>query len=208
MKNYFNEHCGLKCPERSNPADFALQIVTSDFTNDSTVEKILHKWATTGQALSDADADQANQLAPSGLPVELEQASIPSPPGFHSQCAAVLRRDIRVMITDPMLYLARIVSFWFMSAFMGLLWIEGRGYDNTYVMSKTWPVVMIQSSSTICALVAVYFHHRAAVIYSGEIRNGFYPPFVSLVSSTIISIPCIFLMSVSSIFGNLYGISG
>jgi hypothetical protein len=76
------------------------------------------------------------------------------------------------------------------------------------VAPQMWPGAMSFSSSTICALVAVYFHNRAQAIYTGEIRNGFYPPGACLVSSTIISIPCLILMAATTIFGNLYGIGG
>jgi ABC-type multidrug transport system ATPase subunit len=118
MQQYFDQNCGLKCPARTNPADFALSVVTSDFTNadDSAVAQVLKAWTVGGvQTMQILEGTAScKQEFEKDFDVVFCRGQGSRPPKFYTQCSAVLRRDIRVMISDPLLYLARIISFWFM----------------------------------------------------------------------------------------------
>ena len=128
-------------------------------------------------------------------------------PSFRQTLVAVIARDFRVQVlTDPVLYGARAVLYWVVGFMLCTLWIEGREYDNEYLMSRMWPVAMTSSSDVLMSLVCVYFFHSSWSVVGCEIRNGFYSPSAYFISTFLLSIPCVFVLSLAMCWGNLYGL--
>ena len=117
------------------------------------------------------------------------------------------RRDLRVSLTDPVLYVARIIVCCVQSYIFALLWWEGRDYEVKFAMNRMWPFAMNISSSSLPCLVTVFFFERAHRVVKTDVRNGLYPASAFAGSAILLSFPGLLLMAVFSCIGSMYGLA-
>ena len=212
----------LKCPNDTSAGsdtaalssgEFSLQAINADFTDAEGVVQILDHWAT-HQAAAQASGSiacitAATNSANGGTAVAKKTAETvlqrPAPPSWMSQFAAVLGRDVAVVLSDPLVYLARCAIFFITGFMMVLIFWEGREYTNEYLFSRMWPVLMANTAATQMGLITVYFSHRSNSVFEAEIKNGFYTSGQLLLAQNILLFPGCALMSLCALLGNLYG---
>eukprot|EP00392_Amoebophrya_sp_AT5.2_P001810 g1815.t1 len=220
---YFREKCGLKNETGQNAADFVLQHVNADFVDRPQVDRLVALWET--EKTSEAAVTNLERSASKEKsPAPATGANTPSvgevlvgaaenggtglaPPSTFQKFQTVFARDLRVTLTDPVLYGARAVMNLVMSFFLVLLWYEGTEYDNEFAMNRMWPFAMCMSNVTLEAIVCVYFFNHAHKTYKLEIRSGFYPAACVVLSHFVLAIPGLALCTATAIFpGNMYGL--
>ncbi|CAD7961395.1 unnamed protein product [Amoebophrya sp. A120] len=161
--DYFKETCGLKKPNQQNAADFVLNAINADFVALDEVERVLRLWEENkeNQAVKTRSGSKDKTV---GLITGLQQpgtgANATSPDDgenttvvFKSQktmqqqfqncrkstnfekLKVTFARDLRVTMTDPVLYWARAIMNFVMSFFLVALWWEGIEYDNEFAMN-------------------------------------------------------------------------
>jgi len=178
---------GHICGTNQNPADFLLNTINADFVDNEVVSKIVKTWSSEGMKKlemllqkkeNSAALVKSTSLSPEALAKREENAELlqsKSKATLLSQTSAVLRRDIRVQVlTDPFLYIARLILYWIMSAFLCVLWIKGRSYTNENLMSRLWPLALLMTVTPLMGLVVVYFFNNTWHVVGPEIKNGYY----------------------------------
>ncbi|CAD7924155.1 unnamed protein product [Amoebophrya sp. A120] len=231
MLPYFERAAEIDCPAASNPADFVLDLVNPAMPQDKRKQKgiacsvvdLLENWKTKGKSGLGTYADSGSSTTADDngndngmhkrdtqmISEDVYERALQLIPRKKQSTAgtrlkAVFAREWRVARTDPVLYLLRPIIMWVTNVFMILLWWEGRGHDNKYVMSKIWPLFMIMTSNSIYSIVCVYFFKSTFPIVSQEVRNGYYKTAEYLLAIVVLSIPIHFLLAAISMYGSIY----
>jgi hypothetical protein len=50
----------------------------------------------------------------------------------------LFRRNARVIATDPMFFIGRVLMFWFTCFFFGIVYVESREREQSSILSRMW----------------------------------------------------------------------
>eukprot|EP00605_Chrysophyceae_sp_TOSAG23-4_P001823 GSChrysophyteH1.ASY1.ANO1.2013.1 assembled CDS len=181
---------GYKCPELANPADYLLGVINQEFCEggEVAVDKILAAW----EAKSTEEEDTPNALRQ--VPVQLL---------WWEEFQYVLRRQMKIVMADPMVYIGRGVGFILITLFFAVIYIDARARAQDQLMNRLFFLMWLMGVPTCMGVVAVYVLNEEMKIVEKEVRNGMYRLSSFLVSSFLIQIPACFLLAVCAT-----GISG
>ena len=186
---------GHECPQLSNPADYLLSQINHEFTDPASVDKILDHWSVTN-VQSTKDNTQDLDLV---ILDDDEKARL----SWLHEFGFVLRRQCKVVVTDPMVYMGRAIGFIFICSFFAVIYIEARHREQSQLMNRLFFLMWLMGVPTSMGVVAVYVFSDEFKTIEKEIRNGMYSLSSFLLSSFIIQVPACFFLAVCAV-----GISG
>lgn len=130
---YF-ERIGFPCPSYANPAEFFLDLVNRDFTDDAAVESLLDTWQEhkaelklSRHRLSDVTEHKGDLEAHDSLQTNL-----------FREMQIMLRRHTLLVIRDPILYIGRCFAFLFCNSFFSFIYWNARPFEQEQVVNKLW----------------------------------------------------------------------
>ncbi|KAL4760005.1 putative ABC transporter [Aspergillus foveolatus] len=195
VPSYFGS-IGYPIPPQTNPAEFILEIVSSDFMSDKNsmrndVEAIQSAWARSPE--SSRLTQQRTELAEKGSRrVIVDEASRP---GLFSITISLLHRLLIKSYRDVVAYGIRIVMYMGLAIMMGTVWLR-LGTEQEYIQPFINAIFFGSAFMSFMAVayVPAYIEDRAT--FTKERANGLYGALPFLISNFIIGLPFLFLISI------------
>lgn len=184
---YF-ESIGYSCPQATNPAEYFLDLVNSDFTEESKVEKILEDWQYTRSDLSSTHHSKASAHGKEGQSWVAEIAS----PSLLSESLVMLRRHFTLIVRDPILYVGRCAVFLVACSFFGFVYWNARDYEQDQAINKMWLIIWYVGVPTNMGVVAVYSLNDEFKSILRETKNGMTSGLSYVLAKTVLVIPIFF----------------
>lgn len=177
------EYCatiGHPLPPHTNPADFFIELVNSEFAGREAVEDIVKAWG-------------RKHVKPPSLRVG------PLPRGIlaqnRQQIFTVLSRQALLSIRDPTLYLGRMGAFLIANSFFAMIYWMARPLHQEYAKPKFYLVGWFIAVPTLFALIVVFAANEEFILARKEIKNGMLKTGCYLFSSTFLTMPYMLLLS-------------
>eukprot|EP00962_Isochrysis_galbana_P038088 scaffold13456_cov115-Isochrysis_galbana.AAC.6 len=123
MTEHFDS-LGHHAQESTNPAEFVLDLVCPPADRENVVDKVLNAWA-------DAPAHVVSPIST----VEPPKGNIRTA-SFGTQLTMLLKRNLMLLVRDPMLYSARCVVLSLIVSFFGIIYLEQRNQTQENVMIR------------------------------------------------------------------------
>jgi len=175
---YFHS-IGFPCPQATNPAEFFLDLVNSDFSDEAAVTSILDTWE---EKRPDAGSSHHKKKGfeaegQEGV-TELKRASL------TEEMSVMLRRHFTLVIRDPILYLGRCVIFLVSCLIFAFVYWNSRDFTAEQVLNKMWVTVWFvavpSNLGKFLFIQSPLFHpskRRAAIVRVGVDfpESSFYP---------------------------------
>jgi ABC-type multidrug transport system ATPase subunit len=199
VSDYF-ARIGHLLPKQTNPAEFMLDIVNTDFTDDSEVNKILDAF--------DRDEKPHHQARMDGILQasikDLDEAKVVNA-DLYSQILIMFHRHAVLSLRDPMVYLGRLAMFFIATIFFAIVYIEGRDRTQDQALSHLWLSIWCIGVPTNAGVIAVYVFNNEFFTIKKEVKNGMVQPLPYLIANSILQIPVMFLFGLSAIAVSEYG---
>jgi len=161
-----------------------LDLVSKDTSSPEAVASVLDKWAATGKVDMPAGSAGAG-----GVQRVSKQ-------GGGMATVHVFVRQMRLALTDPLLYIGRLVMFPFIISFFGLVYVAS--HENVqkqipFRLFYLWWVLALPPCLGITAVIGTSRDTRSVV---SEIQAGMYGVFSYVVSTSFVQIPMLLLLTV------------
>ncbi|BCS26628.1 putative ABC transporter [Aspergillus puulaauensis] len=187
---------GYPVPPQTNPAEFILDIVSSDFASDKPsmrddVTKIQTAWAQSPQ--SSGLVHQSGELAEKNS--RKITADETSHPGLLSLTLSLLYRSLIKSYRDVVAYGIRIVMYMGLAIMMGTVWLRlktEQDYIQPFINAIFFGSAFM--SFMAVAYVPAFLEDRAT--FTKERANGLYGALPFIISNFIIGLPFLFLISI------------
>jgi len=226
IDNFFSsELCGNHVvPPFTNPAEYYLDRVNSDFASKEQLDQILNAWEIKGASehrqtvvrqtrntINLTESRRMTRLATASsnakLAAELEKLdSFNENKNAFKKLMILLRREIHVTCwTNPSVYLHRYILYYISCFMFTLTYVKNFKENQLNYFYKFWMMLWIVCSQPVFSVTAAVYLNKSFKLTSGEIRNGFYRPWMYMTAVLIVSLPMIFLLACTCIFGTSYG---
>ncbi|CBF69609.1 hypothetical protein AN6369.2 [Aspergillus nidulans FGSC A4] len=195
VPSYFGS-IGYPIPPQTNPAEFILDIVSSDFMSEKNsmrndVEAIQSAWSQSPE--SSRLKQQRTEFAEKGSRrVVVDEASRP---GLLSITISLLHRLLIKSYRDVVAYGIRIVMYMGLAIMMGTVWLR-LGTEQEYIQPFINAIFFGSAFMSFMAVayVPAYLEDRAT--FTKERANGLYGALPFIISNFIIGLPFLFLISI------------
>eukprot|EP01033_Poteriospumella_lacustris_P013703 gene13704-biopygen6226 len=191
---------GHVLPEQTNPAEFMLDIVNTDFTDEAEVTKILDAFERHEKPVHQARIDNIMQASIK----ELEEPRIVNADTF-TQILIMFRRHFSLAIRDPMVYVGRLLMFFVVTIFFAIVYIDGRERKQDNALTHLWLCIWCISVPTNAGVIAVYVFNNEFFTIKKEVKNGMVQPLPYLIANAVLQIPVMFLFGIAAISVSQYG---
>ncbi|KAL4961981.1 putative ABC transporter [Aspergillus stella-maris] len=194
VPSYFDS-IGYPVPSHTNPAEYILDIVSSDFATEKSsaqddVEKIQSAWV---QSMESARlARQSSQLADKGN--ETVMSDEISRPGLLSITVSLLHRLFIKSYRDIVAYGIRIAMYMGLAIMMGTVWLRLKT-EQEYIQPFINAIFFGSAFMSFMAVAYVPAFLEDRATFTKERANGLYGSLPFLISNFIIGLPFLFLIS-------------
>ncbi|EAW14323.1 putative ABC transporter [Aspergillus clavatus NRRL 1] len=186
---------GHPIPSNTNPAEFLLDIVSSDFADSKggdaveRVQQIQASWATATGSQASSQTIEPSEKDRKDIPIEEL-----SRPNVASITFSLLHRSFIKSYRDVVAYGIRIVMYLGLAIMMGTVWLrlhESQEYIQPFINAIFFGSAFM--SFMAVAYVPAFLEDRATFIK--ERANGLYSALPFVISNFIIGLPFLFLIS-------------
>ncbi|KAJ5108116.1 hypothetical protein N7456_004791 [Penicillium angulare] len=198
VDDYFGK-IGHPIPGNTNPAEFLLDIVSSDFSKlnedaQARVEDIQQSWTKSVEAES-VNKQISDRLSMAAGEKDNAAADDMARPGSIRITAALLHRSFIKSYRDVVAYGIRIVMYLGLAIMMGTVWLRlhpSQEYIQPFVNAIFFGSAFM--SFMAVAYVPAFLEDRAT--FAKERANGLYSATPFMISNFIIGLPFLFLISI------------
>ncbi|KAF5864536.1 hypothetical protein ETB97_007368 [Aspergillus alliaceus] len=189
VPSYF-ENIGYPVPRHTNPAEYILDLISSDFTvHGDQVEKIQGAWIQSPEygALS----KKLRSTGSNGRRIDIEELGRP---GIPRITMSLLHRLFIKSYRDVVAYGIRIVMYMGLAIMMGTVWLRlhsSQEYIQPFINAIFFGSAFM--SFMAVAYVPAFLEDRAT--FTKERANGLYGALPFVISNFIIGLPYLFLIS-------------
>jgi len=149
--SYF-EGIGYSCPPAMNPAEFFLDLVNSDFTDEAAVTAILDTWE---EKRPDGGSSSHHKKGFDDDDGQEGVTKVQKAP-LRKEIEIMFRRHWSLILRDPILYLGRCGIFLTMCLIFSLVYLNGRDNTQDQTFNKFWVMVWCIGVPSNMGVVAVY----------------------------------------------------
>jgi ABC-type multidrug transport system ATPase subunit len=182
MTEYF-DRIGHTAQESANPAEFVLDLVCPPADKQLVVDKVLDLWA-------DAPAHTVSPISSVEPPQDKVKMA-----DFGTQFRMLLKRNLMLLVRDPMLYSARCLVLVLIVCFVGVIYIEQRNQKQENVMTRFFFIFWGTVVPAMFGAISVYAGNIEYLSVKGEIRNGMNSPVAYLLSNLMVQVAMILVMA-------------
>lgn len=195
---YFDS-IGFPCPPATNPAEFYLDLVNSDFSDESVVGSILDDWEEKRVEIGASfhGAKGFDDEGQEGV-TDIHRAS------FMQEMAIMMKRHFLMVIRDPVLYTGRTVIFLLANLVFAFVYWSGRESNQRQCLNKMWVGIWFVGVPANMAVVAVYALNDEFKSMLRETKNGMVSGVSYLLTKSLIVAPILFVFAVSSLLFPLF----
>ncbi|KAI1963331.1 hypothetical protein LOZ58_002164 [Ophidiomyces ophidiicola] len=196
MKHYF-DGIGYPMPIQTNPAEFVLDLVSTDFATDreaadTQLNRIHETWA------SSSAASNVDNMVDSLVGVSEKYQDIPIPKGgkvnFLMTILTLLHRSLIKSYRDVVAYGIRIAMYLGLAIMMGTVWLRlGNNQEHIQPFINALFFGSAFMSFMAVAYVPSFLEDRSTFVK--ERANGLYGAASFVISNFIIGIPFLFLIT-------------
>jgi len=199
-------YVGHPLPAMTNPADYFLQLVNSEFVGREQVDRIVSMRA--GAPRIDSARrpwipDLETPLSESGSSDDEElrhQVTLcEKVRSYCQQTWTLLRRASVVSVRDPSLYIGRMLAFLIANSFFAVVYIKARTLDQQYVDPRVRLLIWFIAVPSIFSVVVVFASNDEFKLLRMEIKNGMTHSSAFLTATLLLQIPYMLLMAACSL---------
>eukprot|EP00933_Yihiella_yeosuensis_P045258 TRINITY_DN40609_c0_g1_i1.p1 TRINITY_DN40609_c0_g1~~TRINITY_DN40609_c0_g1_i1.p1 ORF type:complete len:639 (-),score=121.46 TRINITY_DN40609_c0_g1_i1:148-2064(-) len=195
---------GQPLPPMTNPADFFLNLINSEFVGREKVDEIVAM----------KDGDFFKNLPPQNAYFEFAgddsgsdsdasaRGSVLGRGSFGTrsrQTCTLLRRSVLLSFRDPSLYMGRMLAFLIANCFFSLVYIKGRQLNQTSVDARVSLLVWLIAVPSIFSVVVVFCSNEEFRLVRMEIKNGLIRSRSYVLSNFIMQLPYMFILALSAL---------
>lgn len=228
------EALGHAMPTHTNPADFYLDLINTDFVDPTAVAQILDTWEQKGLCADGDDAKSKPAAATSELhavvvhkpapadaagaeSVQLQPSAstgVPRPDSRSSRghwcqrLGIMLERHAKLAVRDMTLYTGRMAIFFMAGLFFTFVYWDARSRAQDQALNRVWLAIWYLGVPTNMGVVAVWAYNTEYVAIAQEIKNGMISPSLYLTTRFVLELPTMFLFSLFAVGFNAYAVAG
>jgi ABC-type multidrug transport system ATPase subunit len=176
---------GYECPPAMNPAEFFLDLVNSDFTDEAAVTAILDTWE---EKRPDGGSSSHHKKGFEGDDGQEGVTTIQKAP-LRKEIAIMFSRHWSLIMRDPVLYMGRCVIFLFMCMVFALVYLNARDFVQEQALNKFWVMIWFIGVPSNMGVVAVYALNDEFKSILREAKNGMVTPLSYVLAKTILVLP-------------------
>ena len=219
-------------PEHTNPAEFMLDLVNKDFSDEQRVRQVLHLWANceAGEAVHAAYMGAQVKPGEPGPPTPTEMGTLAwklsrqitrsNPDGslnpemserfsdgasLPSQVGTMFRRHALLCLRDPTLFSGRTVMFVLSTVFFAVIYINARTRNQNQALQRMWYLIWIVGVPSNMGVIATYAYNVEFQAIKREARNGMVNPLAYLAANFVLQLPMMLLLAMCAISVGAYG---
>ncbi|KXJ85279.1 putative ABC transporter [Microdochium bolleyi] len=199
IHNYFAT-CGVPIPLYTNPAEFIIDLVNTDFTHDRAkvdehLSQVLWSWQQSPLALAlVTELTEEMDIRPLGSN-KVDAQMLGDTAGGVAILLALIHRSLIKSYRDVFAYGIRMAMYMGLATMMGTIWLHlspTQGNIQSFINAIFFGGAFM--SFMAVAYIPAYLEDRA--LYVKERANGLYGPTSFLVANFITGVPYLFLISV------------
>ena len=198
---YFSS-INLPVPSQTNPAEFMLDLVNKDFSDEAHVYGVIDSWTQHGEP---AHQRRIHDVLESFDVVKTTKGYEYSVNMF-TQVLTMFQRHGKLAIRDPTLYSGRMLMFLITTVFFAIIYVKARERNQDQALQRMWFIIWIVGVPSNMGVVAVYAYNNEFNAIKREVKNGMMSPIPYLFANTILLIPVMFLLGVAALSVAAYGI--
>jgi ABC-type multidrug transport system ATPase subunit len=190
---YFDS-VGYSCPPATNPAEFFLDLVNSDFSDEKAVTSILDTW----EEKRPDNAGSSHHKKGFGDEDEDGNTGVALMKGtsLANELQIMFRRHFQLVVRDPILYLARLIMFLVSNAIFAFVYWKARENKQDQVINKVWIIIWFISVTTNLGVVAVFALNDEFKSILRESKNGMVTGASYVLAKSVLVLPIYFIMAV------------
>jgi hypothetical protein len=181
---------GYECPPAMNPAEFFLDLVNSDFTDEAAVTAILDTWE---EKRPDGGSSSHHKK---GFDDDGQEGvtTVQKAP-LTKEIGIMFSRHFSLIIRDPVLYVGRCFIFLFMCMVFALVYLKARKFTQDQALNKFWVMLWFVGVPSNMGVVAVYALNDEFKSILREAKNGMVTPLSYVLAKTILVFPMFFIFA-------------
>lgn len=192
--DYFAK-AGFPCPQYTNPADFFMEVINEDFSEEKAdkgnVTKLVQLYKS-GDLYKEITADIAKTKEQQLNQHVMEEASFST--GFMSQFVTIAKRTWSDNMRNPGIFWVRIVMYTLLSIMIGTVyWDIGNG--DTDIQDRVSVLFFIAAFMVFMSIAVIPAFIQDRVVFSRERSNGWYSVGPYVLANTLCGIPGLLLMA-------------
>lgn len=202
---YFSR-LGLTCPQYSNPSDYFLQVVNTDFADHADVDDLVNQFLSSEECHTlIQDIEYEKKLLGESTHGAIEDAE-DHKKSVLNQFSVLMKRSILNNIRNPGIYLVRAIMYFLIGTVAGsMYWNEKDGGSNLSSTNTSVLLFFVHAFMVFLSLSVLPFFIDQRAVFLRERANGLISVLPYVVANCISSFPIIFVISLisSSIVVNL-----
>lgn len=194
--SYF-ESIGYPCPQHMNPAEYFLDLVNSDFSDEAAVSSILDTWEEKRPGAGFSHHRKA--LGFSGDGDGQDGVTDIKRAGLSKEIFIMLRRHFMMVYRDPILYVGRCVVVLISCMIFAFVYWKSRVYTQNQALNKMWVTIWFFAVPSNMGVVVVYALNDEFKSVLRETKNGMVSGFSYVLAKSIIVLPTLFVFALFSL---------
>mmetsp|Transcript_10000 Transcript_10000/g.16719 ORF Transcript_10000/g.16719 Transcript_10000/m.16719 type:complete len:592 (+) Transcript_10000:240-2015(+) len=182
-------------PPQTNPAEFMLDLVNKDFSDEEKVNAVLDAWDREG------DPDHQKRIQEGVLEYDVGKSTVAESDyqvSLLTQIVTMFRRHTLLAFRDPTLYSGRAIVFLFVTIFFAIIYIRARERAQDQIISRMFYCVWIIGVPSCMGVIAVFAYNTEFNAIRREVKNGMVSPLSYLLANTVLTIPVMFLFAIAA----------
>ena len=199
--DYFRS-IGYPIPPATNPAEFYLDLVNSDFSDEKAVNSILDAWEEKGPGAASSHHKHGFGDTVDGQ----EGVTDMKRTGIFKEMQVMLRRHFVLVYRDPILYIGRSFVFLVSNLIFAFVYWSAREPVQEQALNKMWIIIWYLSVSTNMGVVAVFALNDEFKSILRESKNGMVSGGSYLLAKSIITLPVFFIFALFALGIHMFAV--
>ncbi|KAI4941752.1 hypothetical protein J4E86_010263 [Alternaria arbusti] len=191
---------GYEMPLYTNPAEFVIDLINTDFSHDSTIaqQRLTHlhtSWATSPAAASLTANIRAAAETASSTPITSSPTASNTPTSALHTTLTLTHRSFLKSHRDIVAYGIRIAMYLGLAIMMGTVWLR-LSPTQSNIQAFTNAIFFGGAFMSFMAVAYIPAYLEDLAIYSKERANGLYGPTAFMLSNFVVGVPYLFLITI------------
>eukprot|EP00522_Entomoneis_paludosa_P008044 CAMPEP_0172450260 /NCGR_PEP_ID=MMETSP1065-20121228/8680_1 /TAXON_ID=265537 /ORGANISM="Amphiprora paludosa, Strain CCMP125" /LENGTH=636 /DNA_ID=CAMNT_0013202039 /DNA_START=29 /DNA_END=1939 /DNA_ORIENTATION=+ len=192
---------GYPMPDDTNPAEFFLDLVNADFSDEAEVVKILDQWEEKGPGIQSSHHSNPKDDDEVGVVNLDKKPLLPEIPVLFS-------RHFKLILRDPILYIGRGIMFLVSNLIFALVYLKARDDVQSQALNKFWVTIWFVAVPSQLGVVAVYALNDEFKSLLRETKNGMLSGVSYVVAKSVLTLPIMYIFSLFALGIPFYAVIG
>jgi hypothetical protein len=205
---YF-ESIGYPCPPATNPAEFFLDLVNADFSDEKVISGMLDTWE---EKRPDAHSShhKTGFAGAKDLQDEDEQTGVAQEKhrSLIKEVNIMFRRHFLLIIRDPILYIGRGIIFLVSCMIFAFVYWNARDFTQDQALNKMWVSIWFIGVPSNMGVVAVYALNDEFKSVLRESKNGMVTGVSYVLAKFVLVLPIFFIWAIFALGIPAFAIQG